>query len=127
MAKNHRATVIVPTPQGILLAETRAGLLLLPGGKIERGEVPIAAAARELFEETCLQACALTFLLEVESPHYIHQVFTVSAFTGTARPRSDAVALHYLTKDDLLQERFPTRLSTTAVKLLKFFGDLKWK
>ena len=62
-----RATVIVPTNEGILLTRDQKGMLLLPGGNLERGELPIAAAARELYEETGLKAQSLEVLFEGKS------------------------------------------------------------
>lgn len=48
----------------ILLVRQRYGYHFygLPGGKVESGEEPEAAAVRELFEETGLMASGVTFL-----------------------------------------------------------------
>ena len=67
----------MPSAQGILLAHTD-GLLVLPGGGIEAGELPIAAAARALWEETSLQAQALQFAFHHPSTHNFHYVFVTT-------------------------------------------------
>lgn len=92
--KRGRATVIVPRGSAILLALTQSGLYLLPGGRIERGELPIAAAARELHEETGLVATALSFLFHHESATTIHHVFLAQA-QGHPVAGDDAVSLVY--------------------------------
>lgn len=50
--------VLLVGPDGLLLARKRtgfgAGRLVAPGGKVEPGETPLAAAVRELHEETRL-------------------------------------------------------------------------
>lgn len=64
--KRKRATVIVEVDGAILLTETRKGLVLLPGGGFNRGELAIAAAARELHERIIYiyqqRACRPAFL-----------------------------------------------------------------
>ena len=124
MTKRQRATVIVPTPQGILLTETHRGLILLPGGGMERGELPIAAAVRELHEETGLVTQAIHFLYQTNSPSNTHHVFVVSDYTGTPRPLDDAKLLHYQTKDDTYKGRFSVNASPATVEIIKTYYDI---
>lgn len=100
-SKRERATVIVPSESAILLTLATSGLWLLPGGRIERGELPIAAAARELHEETGLVASALSFLFQHESATTTHHVFLAQA-EGTPMAADDALSVvYYASPQDL--------------------------
>jgi 8-oxo-dGTP pyrophosphatase MutT (NUDIX family) len=94
--KRQRATVIVMLDGAVLLTLTHNGLALLPGGNIERGELAIMAAARELYEETSLIATSLRFVFEHESKTTIHQVFLAEA-SGNPVAGDDAAALAFHT------------------------------
>jgi 8-oxo-dGTP diphosphatase len=95
ITKRLRATVIVSRQEGILLAGDRSGLVLLPGGGIDHGELPIAAAARELHEETSLVASSLRFLFLFESPTNLHHIFFCQA-EGVPVAADDAEYLVFL-------------------------------
>lgn len=67
---------LVPGERVLLIRQWRYGIggptLEIPGGMVEGGEDPQAAAGRELFEETGYRAGRLTYLGEVEpNPAFI--------------------------------------------------------
>ena len=119
--KPRRATCIVGCDDGILLAETSGGLLLLPGGQANRGESRLEAAIRELREETTLQAHAAIYLFDHESFSNRHKVFYLLA-TGTPKPQDDAVALHYT---NTLSAEQQATLSPATIEILRRFNDVK--
>ena len=63
----------------VLLVSDGDGMFLMPGGGIEPGEQPMAAAVRELHEETGLTATRAEFLFEWASSTNMHHVFLVEA------------------------------------------------
>lgn len=93
--KRFRATVIVRMEEGVLLAGDQSGLVLLPGGGVDHGELPIAAAARELHEETGLVATSIQFLFHHESPTNLHHVYFCEA-NGVPVAADDAEYLVFI-------------------------------
>ena len=76
----HRATVIVRRDDRVLVVRDRGRpTYALPGGGIEDGELPIVAAARELYEETGLEASAIRFLFVFEGKYNDHHLYEVEA------------------------------------------------
>lgn len=117
--KRLRATVIVRCPEGIVLAGDKSGLILLPGGGIDPGELPISAAARELHEETGLVATSLRFLFHHESPSNWHHVFYGEA-EGDPVAADDAETLFFLDRPVL---HSPLNLSPATRTILTRFED----
>jgi len=84
-----------------------AGYWNAPGGKIEEGESPEAAAAREVYEETGLAVNSLRlhgellFVFE-EDEEYNQQVFVFSSndFSGSEKPSEEGI-LRWFDKDKL--------------------------
>jgi 8-oxo-dGTP diphosphatase len=69
MALRQRATAIVRSDRGVLLVRDRGkSRYSLPGGKIERNEIAIAASIRELYEELGMRASKAERL-----PHCDHE------------------------------------------------------
>ncbi len=106
-------------PYEILLTVTHDNKILLPGGLIERSELTIVAAARELYEETGLIAQNLEFLFEHKSEQYLHSVFLVHEATGTPKAQSDAAQVIYISPDEVLETGGPRNLSNSNREILQ--------
>jgi len=116
--KRTRATVIVKVDDAILLVVTRHNLVLLPGGGLSKGELPIVGAARELHEETGLVATSLSYLFQHESDSNSHHVFLAEA-TGNPVAGDDAVRLEYLNglaSDSVLNFSPATKIILTVLQ-----------
>ena len=76
--KRRRATAVVKRDGMVLVVRDRGKhWYSLPGGGIERGETALAAAVRELCEETGLEALRAEFLFTHPSTVNNHQVVLV--------------------------------------------------
>jgi len=71
----QRATVICRRGGQILLVARKSARWALPGGRVKAGEAFIAAAGRELREETALAAESLVFLFQFRGNSTLHHVF----------------------------------------------------
>ena len=78
--KRNRATALVQDEGRLLLVRERgAKHWSLPGGGMKKGEDPVAAATRELHEETKLVATSASYLFRYESPSQHHHVCCLEA------------------------------------------------
>ena len=87
----------------------------LPGGAIEPGESPVAAAARELQEETSIEGHGLFHLCTLQLGSTIHHVFTTHV-DDQEKPvaRNEIVACKWVLRDKLS----PAILNARAAELL---------
>ncbi len=76
----HRASLILRRDDRLLLVRDRGrDTYALPGGGIEDDELPIIAAARELHEETGLEATSIRYLFTHEGKYNDHHLYEVEA------------------------------------------------
>ncbi|MEU5388046.1 NUDIX hydrolase [Kitasatospora cineracea] len=124
----YTADVVAMRPDGSVLLIERgkppyAGLLALPGGHVDKGERALAAAVRELHEETgvLVDAADLVFVGVYDAPdrdprgRYVGVAYLARVPADTqARAGDDAASVHWLQPEDMPEQvAFDHRLVVT--------------
>ncbi len=114
------AGAVVRDPAGRLLLVQRgkdpeAGRWTIPGGRVEPGETPAAAAAREVAEETGLDVAVGREWLVLERPAGAETLFEIHDFVadlvgGTLRAGDDAADVGWFAPADLARLSLTTDL-----------------
>ena len=122
MSRNRATVVAVGRDNRVLLVMDKGeSKFSLPGGGVNRGEPSIAAAARELYEETGLGCSKLEWRLEHKSRFNKHQVF-LAVPRGRVRLK-DGEIKQYIWWDGMKSIRF----LESAIDILIKVGWLNWK
>ncbi len=98
--ERRRGTAIVDKAEGILVVSYDNRTFYLPGGGAKKGESRRDAAARELYEETGLDAVSSRFLFEYPAINNDHKVFLIEA-NGVAEPGNEIRYLDYFDGSNL--------------------------
>ena len=99
------AGAVVRDADGRLLLVRRGhapsvGLWSLPGGRVEPGESPAQAAAREVLEETGLEVDVRDLLASVRIGDYLVHDFAADVVGGTLRAGDDATDARWCSFDE---------------------------
>lgn len=116
----ERATVICTRDGQVLYVRKSKSKWNLPGGKIEAGETPAQAAARELSEETGLENLDLSYRAEYLRNHVTHHVFMTSVPAHSEpSPQNEIAACKWLE----LAEVGDLKASTAIKRIVKSFAN----
>lgn len=125
------AIAVVRHGDRLLVGERSAGSVLagyaeFPGGKIEAGETPAAAAERECWEEAALEVRALHLLYEChhDYPHgRVHLTFWECEPRKADTSNIEVKApFRWVQKSDLLALKFPPANEPVVARLLESDG-----
>jgi 8-oxo-dGTP diphosphatase len=121
--RRRRGTAIVETPGGIVMVSLDGKTFTLPGGGAKSGESERDAAARELMEETTMEALDLKYLFGFKGGLHrgarggyfrnAHKVFLVKA-KGVPEPGQEIRKVAYLHGSGL-------KLSASAQEILRIY------
>lgn len=123
------ALAVVLRGDAVLLVQRRnapnAGLWGFPGGHVERGETALAAATRELHEETGVTATATGYLTNVDlierdaggavTVHYLLAAVACTYVAGTPQAADDALDAAWVSIADVRAGRLPLSDRVAAV------------
>ena len=79
MPRLRASVILMRNGRALLVRDRGRPTYALPGGGIEKDELPIIAAARELYEETGLEADRIRFLFVFEGKYNNHHLYEVEA------------------------------------------------
>ncbi|MDP1829484.1 MAG: NUDIX domain-containing protein [Archangium sp.] len=108
MSRADAALVVIPGKDGTVLGVSRPDDhddFGLPGGSVEPGEAPDAAAIREVLEETGLVVTVLEKLEQVTYRDRVVHCFLATTFSGEPR-RSEEGAVAWVTWEMLKRGRY---------------------
>ncbi|HWD13786.1 NUDIX domain-containing protein [Pseudochrobactrum sp. sp1633] len=129
----HGASIICRNENRFLLVkrgkEPLKGSLAFPGGGVEAGESAEQAAQRELMEETGLSCNRLRLVdtIDLSQEGLYGKVYNLSIFrafdlSGQEQAGDDAVSLHWLTVEDMLQNIVTVSTLAFARRILQEEG-----
>ncbi|OJB10605.1 DNA mismatch repair protein MutT [Burkholderia ubonensis] len=110
----ERATIVCRQGTRILLVARRPSRWSLPGGMVKRRDSPLAAAHRELWEETGLVNLPVAYAFQFGGLAKLHHVFVADVAPG-AMPRARNEIAHCSWFEPSAVASLPTSVSTQTI------------